>query len=84
MANFVFDHFLCMGCYACETACKQWHGRSATERGNRMVGEFEEGEFPLPVRHFTSRAMFGCDLCQSCGDEPRCALTCPTGALKFE
>ena len=32
MSTFSFDAGLCIGCYACETACKQWHGRSALEQ----------------------------------------------------
>ena len=84
MSKFTFDSDLCMGCFACETACKQWHSKDACERGNRMVGIAEEGQFPYPKSYFTSRPMFGCDLCQPYGGTPHCVLTCPTGALGFE
>ena len=84
MRKFSFDPALCIGCLACETACKRWHGRGATENGYRQVSAVEVGEFPDVRTEFSSRALAGCDLCATCGGDPRCAITCPTGALAFK
>lgn len=83
MPKFEFDETLCIKCWACEVACKAWHDIPANEMGYRVVEETDEGTFPDVKRHFRSIARSGCDLCASNGGRPRCALTCPTGALRW-
>lgn len=83
-ASFHFDSASCIGCEACVVACKQWHGTPAGTPGNRAVIATTEGVFPDVHQHFVSRALPGCDRCRSIDGEPRCALTCATGALTFE
>lgn len=84
MARFMFDGALCSKCHSCEVACAVWHQLPAGEEGFRRVEEIEVGAFPFVRRLFTSKALAGCDLCKDCGGSPRCAQTCPTGALRFE
>lgn len=65
---FVVNQDNCIGCHACEMACKQqWQ----TELNWRKVRHFEGGEYPKPVRLFLS---LSCHHCQ----EPACAQACPT------
>lgn len=84
MAKFSFDPALCIGCRACELACKQWHGIETDGPWGRELVCEEQGSFPDVERSFVSRATKRCDLCRSAGAAPRCARTCPTGALRFE
>ena len=63
----------CIGCYACEVACKMENDVALGERWNKVVQVEPYGEFPhvstywLPV------------MCQQCEDSP-CTHVCPTGA----
>ena len=84
MAKFSFDPELCTKCYACVVACRQWHEIPIDKPAYREITEVEEGTFPQVTRRFATRARKGCDLCQSAGGNPRCALTCPTAALRYE
>ncbi|MDI6760553.1 MAG: 4Fe-4S dicluster domain-containing protein, partial [Candidatus Brocadiaceae bacterium] len=65
---FLVNQYNCIGCHACEMACKQqWQ----TELNWRNVRHFEGGQYPKPVRLFLS---LSCHHCQ----EPACAQPCPT------
>ena len=64
----------CIKCYACQVACKQWHGISAGGAARRRVIEQTSGTFPNVTRVFYSLA------CMHCAD-PECVRVCPAGAL---
>ena len=83
MAKFAHDPALCTGCHACEVACAIWHGIVDGGRGYRYVKEEQTGVFPAVTRRFVAGVRRGCDLCATNGGSPRCASTCPTGALTY-
>ena len=55
----------CMGCHACEVACKQEHGLGV---GPRVIKVIERAPYFKPL------------FCHHCEDAP-CALACPEGAI---
>ncbi|NWG03377.1 MAG: FAD-dependent oxidoreductase [Syntrophaceae bacterium] len=55
----------CMGCHACEVACKQEHGLSV---GPRVIRVIERAPYFKPL------------FCHHCEDAP-CALACPESAI---
>ena len=69
----VVDLDKCIGCHACEVACKNENGIALGEYWNRVLQIGPHGIFPdleqywLPVQ------------CQQCEDAP-CVHVCPTGA----
>lgn len=75
--GFLVNQDNCIGCHACEMACKQqWQ----TELNWRRVRHFEGGKYPKavappriekPVRLFLSLSCHHCE-------EPSCAQACPT------
>lgn len=78
---------LCMGCFACEVACKQEKGLAEGEKGIEVVtlGPYENGgELAMD---FLPMATDACDLCaerRTKGDRPFCAEICPTKALTLQ
>ncbi|MBW2646046.1 MAG: oxidoreductase [Deltaproteobacteria bacterium] len=78
---------LCMGCFACEVACKQEHGLSEGKMGLSVVtiGPYEvEGGLAMD---FVPTSLDGCDLCserRAWGDRPFCVQVCPTKALALQ
>lgn len=78
---------LCMGCYACEVACKQEHDFSEGKKGIKVMtfGPYEnEGELTMD---FVPMGSDICDLCadrRAAGDGPFCAQICPTKALTLQ
>ena len=74
----------CMGCFACEVACKQEHQLSEGQQGIEVftLGPFEvDGE---PAMDFVPLATEHCDLCANRageGKQPFCVVICPTQAL---
>lgn len=68
------DDERCIKCYACQVACKQWHGFKAGGVSRRNVIEHTSGTFPNVTRTFSSLS------CQHCA-EPACASVCPAGAI---
>ena len=69
----IIDLDRCIGCHACEVACKNENGVALGEYWNRVIQVGPHGTFPdleqywLPVQ------------CQQCEDAP-CVHACPTGA----
>ena len=77
---------LCMGCFACEVACKQERKLPDGIKGIEVVtlGPFEmNGELAMDFVVVTTDA---CDLCAgrtSSGKLPFCVEICPSQALGF-
>ena len=64
----------CVGCKACEVACKQRNGLKPGDARLRTVSTVENGEFPdVQVHHFSMS-------CMHCA-EPACMAACPAGAI---
>jgi len=63
--SLMFDDYDCMGCHACEVACKQEHGLGI---GPRVVRVLERSPFFKPL------------FCHHCGDAP-CSKACPEDAI---
>lgn len=83
----VFNPDRCIKCWACELACKQWHGLSATQPAHRRVFERVQGTYPQFKRQFFSVPEASCDHCASLGvaadAAPHCITSCSTGALRL-
>lgn len=71
--GFVHNNVDCIGCRACEIACKDKNGLSAGPRFRR-VQYVEGGTFP---EVFAYKVNMSCNHCA----EPACLPTCPTGAI---
>lgn len=64
----------CIKCWACQVACKQWHGIKADTTTRRRVIENTSGSFPDIKRVFYSLSCMHCE-------KPACAEVCPAGAI---
>jgi anaerobic dimethyl sulfoxide reductase subunit B len=71
---FYHDPGRCIKCFACEVACKQWHGIPAGTIKLRRVEETTIGTFPKVKRTFKSIS------CMHCA-RPRCVEACPQEAI---
>ena len=78
---------LCMGCFACEVACKQEHHFHEGETGIKVmtIGPYElDGELAMD---FFPMGADACDMCEQrrlAGDRPFCVEVCPTKALTLQ
>jgi NADPH-dependent glutamate synthase beta subunit-like oxidoreductase/NAD-dependent dihydropyrimidine dehydrogenase PreA subunit len=63
--SLMLNEYECMGCHACEVACKQEHGLGV---GPRVIKVIERAPYFKPL------------FCHHCEDAP-CALACPVGAI---
>ena len=72
--GFYFDQSLCVNCYACVVACKDWHDVPAGPASFIRMVTIEKGKYPdVSVHHiFVS--------CYHCV-EPVCVSACPIGAI---
>lgn len=71
--GFVHNNVECIGCRACEIACKDKNGLEAGPRFRR-VAYVEGGTYP---EVFAYKVNMSCNHCA----EPACLPTCPTGAI---
>ena len=73
MVAFYFDMTSCIGCKACQMACKD---KNNLPIGTlyRTVSSYETGDYPMPMVYHTSLT------CNHCVD-PACVKNCPTGAM---
>ena len=72
-AGFLFNQQNCIGCRACEAACKQEFNLPVGIRRRRVISS-EEGAYPNVTRRHVSMC------CNHCA-EPACVKSCPAGAL---
>lgn len=71
--GFVHNNVDCIGCRACEIACKDKNGLAAGPRFRR-VSYMEGGKYPDVYAYKVNMS------CNHCA-EPACLPTCPTGAI---
>ena len=71
--GFVHHNVDCIGCRACEIACKDKNGLPPGPRLRRVM-TIEGGRFP---EVFAYKVNMSCNHCA----EPACLPTCPTGAI---
>ena len=71
--GFVHNNIDCLGCRACEIACKDKNGLPAGPRFRRVM-YIEGGKFPDVYAYKVNMS------CNHCA-EPACLPTCPTGAI---
>ncbi|QLQ17957.1 MAG: 4Fe-4S dicluster domain-containing protein [Exiguobacterium profundum] len=71
--GFIHNNVDCIGCRACEIACKDKNGLSGNPRFRR-VQYVEGGTYP---EVFAFKINMSCNHCA----EPACLPTCPTGAI---
>lgn len=71
--GFVHNNVECIGCRACEIACKDKNGLPPGPRFRRVL-YVEGGKFP---EVFAYKVNLSCNHCA----EPACLPTCPTGAI---
>jgi len=86
----LIDVSKCIGCRACQVACKQWHELPAEETTNRGTYEnppdlsadtWTKVIFKEYGDNGTLRWLFRKEQCMHCTD-PACVNVCPTGALQ--
>jgi Fe-S-cluster-containing dehydrogenase component len=86
--SFLVDLDRCIGCYACEIACKDENDLAPGIRRVKVnavdAGEFNR--FYVPVFEMSRRGVGACTLCpqlQVEGRRPACVHNCLTDALHF-
>lgn len=72
--GFYFDQTRCIGCHACQVACKDRLGLDIAGPLPRRVHSYETGTFPEATIYHIS---VGCNHCE----DPACVAQCPTGAM---
>jgi formate dehydrogenase iron-sulfur subunit len=93
--GFYTDTTVCIGCKACEVACKEWNQLPAIEGGqNTLSGESYDNTRRLDGEHWRhvkfveqfspdrkeARWLMMSDVCKHCVQAP-CLEVCPTGAI---
>lgn len=91
--GFFTDATLCIGCKACEVACKQWNqlpsdglnftGNSYDNTGHLSQSTWRHVAFKEKIGEDASnRWLMVSDVCKHCEEAP-CLQSCPTGALIY-
>ncbi len=90
--GFFTDTSLCIGCKACEVACKQWNqlpsdgfhftGKSYDNTEHLGATTWRHVAFKEQIGEESSRWLMMSDVCKHCEDAP-CVKSCPTGALIY-
>ncbi len=90
--GFFTDTTLCIGCKACEVACKQWNqlpadgfhftGNSYDNTGHLSATTWRHVSFKEEMDGGHNRWLMLSDVCKHCEDAP-CEQSCPTGALIY-
>jgi formate dehydrogenase iron-sulfur subunit len=92
--GFFTDTSVCIGCKACEVACKEWNGIASTNGGqNTLSGNSYDNTVKLDGEHWrhvkfieqfsdrsTGRWLMMSDVCKHCV-RAGCLEVCPTGAI---
>ena len=93
--GFYTDTTVCIGCKACEVACKEWNQLPATNGGaNTLSGESYDNTRQLDGEHWRhvkfieqfsadrkqARWLMMSDVCKHCA-QAACLEVCPTGAI---
>jgi formate dehydrogenase iron-sulfur subunit len=90
--GFFTDTSVCIGCKACEVACKQWNqlpsdgfnftGNSYDNTGHLSATTWRHVAFAEQIEDEQSRWLMMSDVCKHCQDSP-CQQSCPTGAIIY-
>lgn len=90
--GFFTDTTLCIGCKACEVACKQWNqlpsdgfefsGNSYDNTGHLSATTWRHVAFKEHIDEDRGRWLMLSDVCKHCHDAP-CEQSCPTGSIIY-
>jgi formate dehydrogenase iron-sulfur subunit len=90
--GFFTDTTLCIGCKACEVACKQWNqlpadgfhftGNSYDNTGHLSATTWRHVAFKEQMGAGQGRWLMLSDVCKHC-DEAPCQESCPTGSIIY-
>jgi formate dehydrogenase iron-sulfur subunit len=92
MTGFFTDTTLCIGCKACEVACKQWNqlpadgfnflGYSYDNTGHLSATTWRHVAFKEQIGESKARWLMLSDVCKHCDQAP-CQESCPTGSIIY-